>query len=275
MKLMTSELAAEITASFSILKFFPRVEEARLEIADLLRDMCPSAEAGIWLRERVLAKWSEWEGPGPLRELLSERFKPADQPRAVHEYDPFVIPRYREIIDADGNVLGVKLLGGANPRMLPAAGTDVEVASECVALVKHVTGSHLTPRANRFDVAPVPADKNCPRCHGSGWLIPDEMRCDCTWRPRPKPIHVPDTPELRDEFSSSRLAFEVAIAGRAFETKADRELKSAMTPQRSEAEKDALVNALKAEMARRDYRPPEGLGPQREIPVGSEKFLVQ
>ncbi len=268
---ITLEVLHDFIRALSALAFFPTDAEAQTRIKVLVKRMCSSVEQLDWLRDRVLTEWSAWEGPGKLRELFASRYKPADERPAANEHGPFITPRHEVITDANGNVRGVRLLSGTEPPRLPPAGMDAEVASECVAMVKHVGGSHPVPRPDRFDVAPVPTDKNCPRCHGSGWLITDEMRCECTWRPRPNPIKIPALAELEAEFRRS------LDGGRRepVKTAVERELEiaMAMTPKRTKQEEEAELIELKLKTG---YRGPnDPVGTHKETPLGSAPFLVQ
>jgi hypothetical protein len=173
---------------------------------------------------------------------------------------------------------GVRLLAGAQPLALPPGRVDTEVIAECTALVKSKASElHTIPRPTTADIIPLAPYKGCPKCSGSGWLILDEMRCECTFRQHVKPIEVPASQQLEAGFTVSWLSLQVHIemglpAGKS---KADRELEEAMitAPRKSKQEVAAEVAELEAAL---DYRDPKrGGGKHRETVIGAEPYLVQ
>jgi hypothetical protein len=76
---MINEKEAILAAArFSILKFYPSEPAARSEVALLMMSLCATQEQLDWLVSTVVAKLSEWPGPGALRGMFCTRFKPLD-----------------------------------------------------------------------------------------------------------------------------------------------------------------------------------------------------
>jgi hypothetical protein len=208
--------------------------------------LCATSEQLDWLRDRVLAEWSEWRGPGQLRELFASRFKPADEGQAAREARPFTTPRYEEIRDASGNVLAVRFLPGSAPLALPAADTDAR--TECREMLSNIlSAARSMPRGLHAVVKPHPA---CGRCNGNGWLDTDAgIRCECTFAP------------VREKTTAQLEA----------------ELEAAKTPGRHEQEHEAEVAVEEAKLMKLNpnYRPPNRAGRHQGVVLGAERFLLQ
>jgi hypothetical protein len=70
--------AAESIAGLSLLKFFPSDENARAALLRIVCDMATTNAQVDWLVKRVLAVWTQWEGPAELRAVFCSGHRPAD-----------------------------------------------------------------------------------------------------------------------------------------------------------------------------------------------------
>lgn len=66
--------------ALSLLHYFPRNDEARSKIAELLVFLCSTQGQLEWLVDEMTSgeKFNDWPGPLKLREVFCERFTPAD-----------------------------------------------------------------------------------------------------------------------------------------------------------------------------------------------------
>ncbi len=187
-----------------------------------------------------------------------------------------------EVVTGRNGIEGVRVLGIAGPELLalPEGNSETADSAECTALVTSVRGKIKT-KIEEMEGALVPApsyppNKNCQQCFGTGWRPDGQLRCVCTFQPRVKPIAIPETRQLEAEFMKNWFSIcEWMASGRAAgERKADRELKAAMTPRKSDQELEAEVAKLEA--AHPHLRDPKrGGGKYRETDRGAEPYLVQ
>ena len=267
-KVAVLEAAYDLCRALEALAFFPASDShAWLAVQVLVARMCGSVDRVEWLRDQVLQQWAKWEGPGALRELFSERFKPVDDKPAAREYEQLPAPRYREIRNGNGDVLGVQLLSGPAPRTLLSA-PETDARAELKQLVGRLTVD-AKPLSHSIEL--VPANRECTRCAGTGWLDASAgIRCSCVFPSRLQPQHQQKIAALEGQ-----LIEQVGVDRREL-AQLEAELEAAKTKKRTKQEQAARVSELKAAFLKLhpDYREPNE-GKHREVVVGSEAYLVQ
>lgn len=88
---MTEEKAFAVVDRLSLLKFFPAGESARIELANLIMEVCRNERHADDVADDVLRKYDEWPGPSTLRYVASCRpvtpeFVPAPTHRPQGEW---------------------------------------------------------------------------------------------------------------------------------------------------------------------------------------------
>lgn len=76
--MITEKMAGEAAKRLSALKFYPSEVDARLEIADMLQRMVPTADQLEWLVRTMVDRIGEWPGPREMRAVFCTRFRPMD-----------------------------------------------------------------------------------------------------------------------------------------------------------------------------------------------------
>jgi hypothetical protein len=75
-----------------LLRFFPASEEIMDALVDEVMSMAASEDQVKWLVKRMLSLYAEWPGPGEMRAVFCNRYKPKDGISAYSSVYPDGIP---------------------------------------------------------------------------------------------------------------------------------------------------------------------------------------
>jgi hypothetical protein len=123
-------VALNCVTRMSALNFFPREEEAKVAIAEMVMDLVNTPEEAAWLSRRMVTLFNDWPGPREMRAVFCSRYRPQDGCEVNSSVYPDGIPSEKEQRPA---------LPAPNPRSsIASADTELSTAIARIADSKRI-----------------------------------------------------------------------------------------------------------------------------------------
>jgi hypothetical protein len=126
--MIDTQQATRDMARLSVLKFFPSDQTARAEIVLMACKMANTNADIVWLVNRCLELWNEWEGPREMRAVFCSKFRPADGVEAYSQ-----LPRFNDGIPSEKSAEPLQL-GGATVRQIAGPRDTAEDLTAAVSI---------------------------------------------------------------------------------------------------------------------------------------------
>jgi hypothetical protein len=174
---LTPEVAASVVDALASFRYYPQNPKYDSLMRDLIDDMCPSAEAAVWVVKRAFRLWNgEWKGPQELRAILCSKYSPADGETVYSQLKEFRagIPPENPVPGPVRAALPPGRAYSADPQMEVAAEQMVGAVARKVRELPELSAEDAE-RARKFGVAleevltapedrePLPAPRKPPR----------------------------------------------------------------------------------------------------------------